>query len=98
MTLLQKFFFAVLPRKWAEDMRAQSQAWQIRCCTCGASRSVWDCGGIRWKAASVGKRTLAHCSHCGGLRAAAKIGRASCRERVESSGGGGALRQKESEV
>jgi hypothetical protein len=36
-----------------------------------ASRSVWDAGGIRWKAASVGKRTVVQCSRCGGLREAA---------------------------
>jgi hypothetical protein len=71
MTLIQKFFSTVLPQKWADDMRAESQRWRIRCCSCGASRSLWDAGGIRWKAASVGKQTLAHCSRCGGRRAAA---------------------------
>ncbi len=70
MTTIQRFFTAVLPQKWADDMRAESQAWRIRCCGCGASRSIWDAGGIRWKAASVSKRTLVRCSHCGGLRAA----------------------------
>jgi hypothetical protein len=71
MTLIQKFFMAVLPRKWAEDMRRESHEWRIRCTGCGASRSVWDVGGMRWKARSAGKLTLVHCSHCGGFRAAA---------------------------
>ena len=71
MTLIQRFFSTVLPRKQADAMRAESQAWRIRCCSCGASRSVWDAGGIRWNAASTGKRTLVHCSHCGGRRTAA---------------------------
>ena len=70
MTLIQKFFMAVLPTRWAEDMRAESERWRIRCCTCGASRSVWETGGIRWKAASAGKRILVQCSRCGELRAA----------------------------
>ena len=70
MTLIQKLFLAVLPKKWADDMQVESRAWRIRCCGCGASRSVWEAGGIRWRAASVGKRTVVHCSHCGGFRAA----------------------------
>lgn len=71
MRLLQKFFMTILPRKWGEDMRAHSQAWRIRCCSCGASRSVWDAGGIRWKAASIGKRTVGYCPHCRGVHSAA---------------------------
>jgi translation initiation factor 2 beta subunit (eIF-2beta)/eIF-5 len=69
VSLVQRFFLAVLPQRWADDMRAESQAWMLRCTGCGASRSVWDLGGIRWKAASVGKRTVGYCSHCGGIRA-----------------------------
>jgi hypothetical protein len=61
----------VLPRSWAEDMRAESESWKIRCLGCGASKSVWEVGGVRWKAKSRGKRMLVHCSQCGGLRMAA---------------------------
>jgi Zn finger protein HypA/HybF involved in hydrogenase expression len=50
-------------------MRAESEAWRLRCSVCGATRSVWEAGGIRWKAAAVNKQTRAHCPHCGGLRA-----------------------------
>jgi hypothetical protein len=71
MTLIQRFFTAILPKSWADDMRKESQAWRIRCCGCGASKSIWDAGGIRWKAVSIGKRMVVHCSHCGGYRAAA---------------------------
>ena len=71
MTFIQKFFLAILPQKWGESMRSESEQWQIRCCTCGASRSVWDAGGIRWKAASSGKRIMIRCEQCGALRAAA---------------------------
>lgn len=70
MSLVQRFMLAILPKSWGESMRAESQAWQIRCCGCGKSRSVWDCGGIRWKASSIGKRTVVRCSKCG-LHAAA---------------------------
>ncbi len=71
MSPLQKFFTAILPKSWADDMRRESQAWQIRCTGCGASKSIWDAGGIRWKAVSSGKRMLVRCSHCGGFRTAA---------------------------
>ena len=65
MTAIQKFFTAVLPTRWAEHMKRDSQAWHIYCTGCGYSRSVWDCGGIRWKAKSYGKRTLVRCPNCG---------------------------------
>lgn len=71
MSTLQKFFLAVLPQSWGESMRADSQRWQFRCCTCGWTRSVWDAGGIRWKAHSAGKRTMMRCLQCKQIRVAA---------------------------
>ncbi|HEX7861995.1 MAG TPA: hypothetical protein VF773_16805 [Verrucomicrobiae bacterium] len=71
MSTIQKFFMAALPRRWAESMRAESMQWQIRCCTCGTSRSYWEIGGIRWKAASRGKRIMVHCPKCDRFRVAA---------------------------
>lgn len=52
----------------AEAMERESRAWKIRCCTCGAEKSIWDAGGIRYKAASKGKFILARCANCGCLR------------------------------
>src|SRR5215204_3301622 len=37
------------PRSWAAAMEAESREWMVRCRACGAERSVWDLGGIRWK-------------------------------------------------
>jgi hypothetical protein len=71
MTFMQKLFMKVLPKSWAEQMRADSEAWRVRCCTCGESRSIWELGGIRWKAYSSGKRTLIRCTRCGMIRVAA---------------------------
>ena len=68
MTAIQKFFMAVLPNRLAADIRAESERWQIRCGTCGHTQSVWDAGGLRWKAASAGKRVMVRCPHCGGMR------------------------------
>lgn len=66
MTGIQKFFMKVLPKKWADDMRAESERWIMTCEGCGRSKSVWEAGGIRWKAASKGKSMIAFCKECGG--------------------------------
>jgi hypothetical protein len=63
MSWVQSFFKAVLPRNWAESMEAESRAWKMRC-PCGFERSVWDVGGIRWKAAGNPTRLL-RCRQCG---------------------------------
>ncbi|MBK7199531.1 MAG: phage terminase large subunit family protein [Anaerolineae bacterium] len=68
MTRIQRFLMAVLPKRWADAMRAESQAWQMRCNSCGATRSVWDAGGIRWKAAASRKQALVYCPQCGERR------------------------------
>lgn len=60
---LQRLLTAIFPRRWAEDMEAESRTWMMRC-PCGAERSIWDAGGIRWKAAGT-KRTLMRCPQCG---------------------------------
>jgi hypothetical protein len=63
MTFIQKFFTRIFPRAWAEEMRAESEQWIVRC-TCGFERSVWEMGGIRWKAAG-NPRWRRKCPHCG---------------------------------
>jgi hypothetical protein len=50
MTFLQKLMSAVLPKGWAKEMQKESRNWMVRCTTCGFERSVWDSGGVRWKA------------------------------------------------
>jgi len=44
-------------------MEAESRAWMARCETCGNERSIWDLGGIRWKAAGNPRRRL-KCPSC----------------------------------
>jgi hypothetical protein len=60
----QKLLQAILPRHWAEEMEAESRAWMLRCKTCGLERSVWEMGGVRWKAVGRPSR-LAYCAQCG---------------------------------
>lgn len=63
MSLVQRFAMALLPRKAAEAMRADSQQWMMRCTGCGLEKSIWALGGIRWKAAGnpVAWRKCAGC-------------------------------------
>jgi hypothetical protein len=63
MSFMQKLFVALLPKKWAQSMEAESRTWMARC-SCGFERSVWEAGGIRWKAAGKEYWFLA-CPHCG---------------------------------
>ena len=45
-------------------MEAESRAWMVRCPHCGFERSVWDMGGIRYKAAGT-SRNYMRCPSCG---------------------------------
>ena len=67
MSVVQKLFVKILPKRWAEDMEAHSRSWMIRCRTCGSERSVWDIGGIRWRAVGS-SATLMRCQNCGQVR------------------------------
>jgi hypothetical protein len=64
MSRTQRFITALVPRAWAESMERESREWMARCPGCGHARSIWDLGGIRWKAAGNPKRYLA-CAGCG---------------------------------
>jgi DNA-directed RNA polymerase subunit RPC12/RpoP len=45
-------------------MEAESRAWMVRCPHCGFERSVWDTGGIRYKAAGTSRNYIS-CPSCG---------------------------------
>ena len=64
MSFIQKMLQAVLPKDWAAQMEAESRAWRLRCKTCGLERSVWELGGVRWKAAGNPLRKI-FCPACG---------------------------------
>jgi hypothetical protein len=63
MNWVQRFFMAIFPRSWAASMEADSRRWMCQC-PCGHERSMWDLGGIRWKAAGQPRRWL-RCPACG---------------------------------
>jgi hypothetical protein len=62
MSRLQRFLQAVLPRRWFAALERGSRAWMMQC-PCGHERSVWDAGGIRYKAAGKPRR-YARCPKC----------------------------------
>lgn len=64
MSGIQNFIKKFLPASWAESMEKESREWMLRCETCGTERSVWDIGGIRWKAAGNPVRRML-CDKCG---------------------------------
>lgn len=65
MSAIQRLFTRLLPRAWAADMEADSRMWMIRC-PCGYEQSIWDIGGIRWKAVG-NSRSFRRCIQCGKL-------------------------------
>ena len=68
MTFIQKFIMRTLPKSWSTAIKAESEQWIIRCPDCSFNRSVWEIGGVRYKAASVGKKLRIRCPHCGEFR------------------------------
>lgn len=63
MGKLQDILVNVLPDSWAASMEQESRGWYMRC-PCGAETSVWDMGGVRWKAAGNPVRN-GRCASCG---------------------------------
>jgi hypothetical protein len=60
----RRWLLGLLPQKWADSMEAESRTWMMRCPNCEHEVSVWDAGGVRWKAAGRSKRLL-RCQACG---------------------------------
>ena len=65
MSKLQQIAERFLPGLWFAGIKRSSERWMIQCTKCNGARSVWEAGGLRWGAASYGKRIAANCSQCG---------------------------------
>jgi hypothetical protein len=65
MSSTQRFVMEIVPRRWAADIEAQSRSWMARC-PCGHEMSIWELGGIRWKARGTPTRMMA-CPACSTL-------------------------------
>lgn len=53
-----------LPRRLVESIEFDSRRWIFDCPTCHERSSVWDLGGVRWKAAGRPRRRIC-CPRCG---------------------------------
>jgi len=49
----------------AAEIEAESRSWILTCSSCGHQRSYWEIGGVRFKAASAGKKVRVGCPACG---------------------------------
>jgi hypothetical protein len=63
MNAFQRLLCSILPASRAQAIEAESRAWRMHC-PCGHSVSVWEAGGIRYKAAG-NPRKLRRCPECG---------------------------------
>jgi hypothetical protein len=63
LSWIQRFFVSIFPASWAKSMEEDSRRWMLRC-DCGFERSIWDMGGIRWKARG-NSRNYMRCTACG---------------------------------
>ena len=61
---VQRLFKRLVSAERFAAMEAESREWMIEA-DCGLRISVWDAGGIRYKARSIKKRKWGRCPHCG---------------------------------
>ncbi len=64
MSAIQRFFTRWVDVETAAAMEAHSRAWLVQCPNCGFERSIWEIGGIRYKATGQ-PRTRMRCPRCG---------------------------------
>ncbi len=63
---LQRFVTRFVDAETAAAIEAHSRGWRVRCPHCGFERSIWDLGGIRYRATGR-PRMLGRCPQCGRL-------------------------------
>lgn len=65
-SFFQRLILAFVSDATARDMEAHSRAWKLVCSACGGMTSIWDAGGVRWKAKGKSTTmTIIRCSTCG---------------------------------
>jgi hypothetical protein len=64
MPILRNLILKFVSRETAKKMEAESRGWKLKC-KCGHETDYWEIGGIRYKAASRGKKMLIRCPTCG---------------------------------
>jgi hypothetical protein len=51
LSFMQRFIRIFVSEATFAAMEAESKQWKVNCPACGHERSIWDMGGIRYKAA-----------------------------------------------
>jgi len=64
MSFFQRIVLSLMPASWAKSAEAESRTWVFECRKCGHEQSIWDAGGIRWKASGT-SWSLRRCTGCG---------------------------------
>ena len=64
MSFIQRVMKSFLSEEAAKDMEAHSRSWYLKCPRCGFEKSIWEMGGIRWKATGNSKNYM-RCINCG---------------------------------
>lgn len=59
----QRWITKLVPTGVAKSMEAESRDW-VMDCDCGSTTSIWEMGGIRYKANAEGLRRTGKCSAC----------------------------------
>lgn len=60
----QKLFTGLVSPATAARMEAESRQWMVQCPECGYERSVWEMGGVRYKATGTSRQRM-RCPQCG---------------------------------
>ena len=60
--MIRRLVLGLLPR-WRDAIEAESRRWMMQCPKCSFEISVWDNGGLRFKASGPVRR-LARCRNC----------------------------------
>ncbi len=63
LSLAQKAFKAILPKRFFEEVERRSKTWLVTCLGCGYESNVWDYGGLRSYAYGT-KLVLKRCRNC----------------------------------
>ena len=64
MRWVRRWILACVSNTTAAAMEAESRRWWVQCPQCHHAVSVWDLGGLRWKA-SGSPQTRRVCPACG---------------------------------
>jgi phage FluMu protein Com len=62
---LRNFILKFMSPKMRAEAEADSHKWMATCPRCQSVNSIWDIGGIRYKAVGGRPITLVRCPNCG---------------------------------